>query len=127
MSILLHFMFNFFSNFHFSKVDENSAKNLELAQQDLDKQRSELEAATQNISTLQGELEHTKQQLSDRAAELTSREQTITQLQSQLSNTEAALAEKSQVCILRCSIDRALSNLWVISQTGSIQCRHLVT
>ena len=112
----MRFMFNFFSNFHFSKVDENSAKNLELAQQELDKQRSELEAATQNTSTLQGELEHTKQQLSDRAAELTSREQTITQLQSQLSNTETALAEKSQVCILRCSVDCASSNIWVIRQ-----------
>lgn len=104
------------------QVDENSAKNLELAQQELAQYKSDLEGGNQTITSLQSELNQTKHQLSELGAELTNRDQAITQLRSQLGDTETALGEKSQVSFMLLHITYC-GALYVCALLFSFACR----
>jgi len=78
-------------------VSETNLRNLEQAQQDVQRLTEESHVLNQRVSTLQTELTASTNQIAKKDTTLANQHQQINELQAQLDNTQVQLKEKSQV------------------------------
>ncbi|KAF6019328.1 GRIPAP1 [Bugula neritina] len=99
-----------------SKVSETNLRNLEQAQQDVQRLTEESHVLNQRVSTLQTELTASTNQIAKKDTTLANQHQQINELQAQLDNTQVQLKEKSQAAEKR---KKLLDELAIKSQEDS--------